>query len=514
MRFGFVGPAYASQTPLAAAEVLINWYPEQIESPNSRTAFALMPDPGLSLFASFGNKATFPNVRGLYTINNRTFAVSGTHLLEVTGQNAFTDYGAAGGNNNIVDDGLPATMVAGGTSAGSYPAHLLIASGGTLTVFNLVSNTFSAISGAPANVLMVEFLDGFFIALTSGNKWQVSAAEDATTWPGISASQVQVFSDVLQATIATNRILWILGAKRTVGYYNSGAPLFPFDVASGAFAEVGISAQFSAARIASKAGTTIAWVGGDERGNNIVYVMNGFTPQRVSDHALEFFLSQNTTSDAVGMARQDQGHNFYDLWFPTAKTTWTLDVDNGWWHQRSSLENGKQAAHLGRCHTYNFGTHLVGSRNSGAVYAMSINYLNEMLSPGVSQPIIRTRVGPTVIEEGGLLPVPINDFQIDVETGLGPQPPLLDGNNRPRDPYMMVSYSEDFGKTFGPERMLPCGQAGNYGLSIVDRRLGMWRSWTPKVTVSDPIPWRIVDAYVNALQDRSPRLAKTYGKYA
>jgi hypothetical protein len=76
----------------------------------------------------------------------------------------------------------------------------------------------------------------------------------------------------------------------------------------------------------------------------------------------------------------------------------------------------------------------------------------------------------------------------------------------------MFSYSEDFGQTFGPERMIPCGQAGNLKIPAIDRRLGSWRSWTPKVSVSDPIPWRIADAYVNGTQDHNPRLAKSYAK--
>lgn len=514
MRFGFVGPAYASQSPLADAEALINWYPEQMESPNSRTQWALYPTPGLAVYVTNSNAAVFPNVRGLYTINNRTFAVSGTHLVEITSGPGAIDYGGSStAHNNIVDDGNPATMVAGGTVGGTYPSQLLIASGGNLTAFSLATNSFVAITGAPINVLMVEFLNGFFIALTSGNTWQVSNAEDCTNWSGLAISQVQVFSDVLLSVVATNLVLWVFGAKKAVGYYLSGAPIFPFDVQSGAFAEVGISAQYSACRVATKAGTTIAWLGGDERGNNVVYVMNGFTPQRVSDHALEYFLSRNTTSDAIGMSMQDQGHNFYVLRFPTANTTWVLDIDLGFWHQRMSFVNGAQGAHRARCHTYNFGQHLIGDAYSGAVLSMDIKYLNETVAPGVSSPIIRTRIGPTVIEEGGQLPVPINDFQIDVEPGLGPAPPLLDGNNRPRDPEMMVSYSEDFGKTWGPERMLPCGQIGKTNLTVIDRRLGMWRSWTPKVTVSDPIPWRIVDAYVNSLQDKAPRLTKTYQKY-
>jgi hypothetical protein len=511
MRFGFVGPAYASQSPLADAEALINWYPEQMESPNARVAWALYPTPGLSLFATLA--PGLPSVRGFCTVSGRTFAVGGTHLYELSGSGGVTDYGGFGGNNFIVDDGLPAIMVAGGTSGGSYPGQVLIASGGTVTVFDLPSNTFKAITAAPTNVLMVDFLDGFFIALSSGNTWQVSAAEDCTTWTGLAITQVSVFSDQLLSVIASNRLLWVFGARRAVAYYNSGAPIFPFAVVNGGFLEVGILAQFSVAQVATVAGTTVMWLGGDERGANVVFAANGFTPQRVSDHALEYFMSKQTnTADAVGWATQEQGHNFYWLWFPTADATWRLDADNGKWHRMSSLVAGRAGAHLARCHTYNFGRHLVGDRTSGNVYSMDIKFLNENTGVGVFTPIIRTRIGPTISEEGGAIPVPINEFQVDFEVGLGPQPPLLDAFGLPRDPYAMFSYSEDFGKTWTPERMIACGQAGNFQIPAVDRRLGSWRSWTPKVTVSDPIPWRIVDAYVNGTQEKAPRLAKSFAK--
>lgn len=488
---------------------------EQAESQNSRVAGALYPTPGLSLFATLA--AGLPSVRGAWITSGRRFFVAGTHLFEVTGAGAVTDYGGFGGNNFIVDDGLPAIMVDAGTVSGAYPSQLLIASGGNLSVFSLASNTFQALTTPPSNVQSVEFLDGYFIALSTGgasvNSFSLSNAEDATTWSGLSVSQVQVYSDALLSMKATNRLLWVFGAKRAVGYYLSGAPIFPFDVTSGAFMEVGIEAQFSVQRVATKSGTTIAWLGGDERGGHVVYVANGVTPTRISDHALEFWMSQQTNvTDAVGMAREDQGHYFYDLWFPTANATWTIDLDNGFVHRRTSLVKGKQAAHLSRCHIWDGALHLVGDRTSGNVYSMDIKYYNENVGVGVFNPIIRTRIGPTISDEGRDIPVPINEFQVDFECGLGPQPPLKDAFGQPRDPYAMFSYSEDFGKTFGPERMIPCGQAGNFQIPAVDRRLGSWRSWTPRVTVSDPIPWRITDAYVNGTQDRTPRLAKQFAK--
>jgi len=515
MRFGFVGPAYASPSPLADAEALINWRPQKVESPNARTAYILLPTPGLLLFANLSAAVgvQLPSVRGLYTTQGRTFAVAGTHLVELTANGGVTDYGDnTHANNNILDDGLPATMVAGGTVGGSYPSQLLICSGGTLTVFSLVSNSFQALTTPPTNNLMVEFLDGYFIALSEGNIWSVSNPEDATTWPGIAVTEVQVFSDQLLALIATNRLLWVFGARRAVAYYNSGAPLFPFDVASGGFMEVGLIAQYSPCRVATHAGTTILWLGGDERGAGVVFAANGYIPQRVSGSALEYWLSKNTISDAVGFATQEEGQNFYNLWFPTADTMWTLDLDLGWWHQRSSLVKGRAGAQLARCHTYNFNQHLVGDRNSGNIYVMSSQFFSENTGPGIYTPIVRTRIGPTISNEGGQIPVPINEFQVDFEMGMGPQPPLTDAFGLPRDPLAVFSYSEDFGKTWSYERTIACGQAGNFKKVAIDRRLGSWRSWTPKVSVSDPIAWRIVDAYTNGTQQQQQRLAKRFAE--
>jgi hypothetical protein len=438
--------------------------------------------------------------------------VSGTHLYEISAGALVVDYGGTGtSNNNILDDGLPATMVAGGTASGSYPGQLLIASGGTLTAFDIATNAFLPISSAPANVLMIDYLDGFFVALVAGNDFQVSAAEDCTTWPGLSISQVSVFSDTLLSLIASNRLLWVFGRQRAVAYYNAGGAQFPFSVVNGGFMEVGILAQYSVARVATAAGTSIMWLGGDERGGGIAYAANGFTPQRVSDHPFENWMANKAAAgvnitDAVGWATQENGHNFYHLWFGTANAHWVLDADLGIWHQRTSVVKGQQVAHLGRCHTYNFGQHLVGDRLSGNVYTMSAANLDDN-----GAPIIRTRIGPTVSTENR--PVPINEFQVDFQVGIGPIPPLLDGNGNPRAPQAMFSYSRDFGQTWSAERMINCGQAGQYAVRAVDRRLGIWvPSWTPKVVVSDPVAWSIADAYVNPTQDSQARLAKSIAK--
>ena len=80
--------------------------------------------------------------------------------------------------------------------------------------------------GAPTNVITLDYLDGFFTALTAGNSFAVSNVLDGTNWPGAAVGQSSLFSDQINSLIASNRLLWVFGGKRAVCYYNAGT--FPF----------------------------------------------------------------------------------------------------------------------------------------------------------------------------------------------------------------------------------------------------------------------------------------------
>src|SRR5208283_775779 len=103
-RFGFVGPTYTSASPNADCQRCINFYPEANESGMGTSAMILLPTPGLTLFAS---AATSQQVRGIFTINGRTFCVIDTTLYELLANGTLTLL-FSGGNN----DGNPVSMVA------------------------------------------------------------------------------------------------------------------------------------------------------------------------------------------------------------------------------------------------------------------------------------------------------------------------------------------------------------------------------------------------------------------
>ena len=85
MRFGFVGPSYTSQSPIADDQQAMNWYPELLESGKGKNYAAYYPTPGLTTFTSLVG----PSVRQLTSVLvtgdsvERVFSVSGDKLYEL-----------------------------------------------------------------------------------------------------------------------------------------------------------------------------------------------------------------------------------------------------------------------------------------------------------------------------------------------------------------------------------------------------------------------------------------------
>lgn len=508
-RFGLIGPSYRSQSLNADCQMTMGWYVEQIESTYGKSALALYPTPGQKLFATIPASTS---VRGQLEINGREFAVGGTNFCEVL----------ANGTVNVIaqvaNDLLPVSMVAS-------PQQLLLASGGNLYVYwlqttiggsnpqpagtfqQIANSNFSLPSGANGNPGAVEFMTGFFIVLLRNSQvLYISTPFDASTWPALQKIIVSVFPDNVNSITENQNRLWVQGKKRSAVYYASGGPNI-LDVDPSGNIENGAASAFGTIR----ADNSIFWIDQDERGSGIVRRASGYTPQRVSNHAIEFALQgYPTISDCVTYSYQDQGHTFVVFTFPTAQHTWVYDVATNMWHERGywNVGAGNFTAHKSQNHALAFGMHLVGDPGSGNIYQQSIS----LYTDAGGNPIRRVRRSPHISIENKFMFH--NELIIDAETGLGPEPPLLDGNGNPRGPEMMLSWSDDYCHTFSNEYMLDAGQAGQYKKRLRRSRLGRARDRVYQISTTDPVPWRIIEAYLDADPGFKPqeRLAHTYGK--
>jgi len=442
-------------------------------------------------------------VRGEFTINGRMFAVSGAIFYEVFTNGTFTNRGA------VVTDGLPVSMAASAT-------QLLLASGGAVYVYTLATNVLTLLpaatftmpfTGANAYISLVGFSDGFFIALCANSgKWYVSKVLDATDWVTNGPTIVSVFPDNIVSMAIDHREVALFGVKQSVAYFNSGN-IFPYDVVPGGFIEQGSIATYAT----SKLDNTVYWLAGDERGNGVAFKAQGYLPVRISNHAVENAWSKYPLiTDARAYSYQDQGHSFYVLYFPSANggdgATWVYDAATQMWHERAFLNvaNGHFMAHQSQCHVFAFGKHLVGDWNSGKIYNMSINTFTD----AGEVPIVRVRRAPHLAVE--LERMSHFELIVEAETGLG----LAVGQGS--DPQAMLRWSNDGGHSWSNSYQASAGKIGQYKTRLRWSRLGQSRDRVYELSASDPIPWRIIDAYSNSEPGYQPseRLVHQYRKSA
>ena len=406
----------------------MNLYLENIESGMGKSQMALYRTPGLKQVYVLGPDGFRGN--GLLTINGRSFAFTGTEFIELLAPALVPNFVVRGA---ILNDGKPVYVAASQT-------QIVIVSAGQMFVFTLATNGFAQVQpfnagtglgllGIPAQVTYAE---GFFYCFfVDSDQIQASNPGDGATWQGVSFTDVSVFPDNISAIFENQLLVWVFGATATQPYFNSGNFPFPLDVIQGAKIEQGIAAPASPV----KADNSIFWMGQDQRGSGIFWRANGYTPQRVSTHAMEYeWSTYPTIADLVTYSYQEQGHTFVVLNFPTAQKTWVYDISTGTWAQKGfwNAAAGIFTMHRAFCHTFNpaLGGHLVGDPTTGIVYQQSSTILSDF-----GNPIRRVRRAPHIAKEESR--VFHSELQVAVETGLGPQfqgadvptiIPMLDAN--------------------------------------------------------------------------------------
>lgn len=408
MKGWFVGSSYQSQSVNADCQKSLNWYEEHDESGEGKSQSMLYPCPGKKFFCNLPNENYVPS---LFPFNGRLFA-AGNHLWEISADGSKVDRGALTNPN-----GKSTVMAA------NQAKQLLIACGGNLYVFDLGTNVITPVDMAQlqGKVDQIGFTDGYFVALIrNSNVFQLSNLLDGITWPGNLASEVEVFADNIVSMNVSFRELWFFGQKKIAVYEDTGGTsidVTPYQVIPSGFMESGCGAQFATVSLDN----TLFWIEADERGNCIARRANGYNPARISTHAIEYAWSQYpTVSDAVGYSYQDQGHSFWVIYFPSGNETWVYDAATQRWHERAfwSYETGSFLADRGRCHAKQFEKHLVGDWKSGNIYEQSIKFLTDV----DDRPIRRIRRAIHLSNEDEW--IKHSRFQLSMETGLGPTPPL------------------------------------------------------------------------------------------
>jgi hypothetical protein len=176
---GFVGSAFNGRSPRFDTQDLWNWHVERAETPTAKAGQMLVPSPGFELFVLL---PTSP-VRGLFAQNDRTFAVAGDTLYELTTQATFIERP----QTILANPGAPVITNSPLAVALTVPLVPIVTHGGTIgsTTYGYVvtalkkfdDTTTGETSGSP------EGSSAYGNATLSGTNWNIiswTAVEHAT----------------------------------------------------------------------------------------------------------------------------------------------------------------------------------------------------------------------------------------------------------------------------------------------------------------------------------------------
>lgn len=462
----FVGPAYVARSVNADAQRAVNCYLE-IDNSSPRAPLAMYGTPGTV------RKFTFPagpvragwkeGAFSWWLAGNTVYRVDGNFAVVVVGE-----IGTASGEVGICSNGQQILIVDG--------------VGGWLIIVSTSSLSSITSAGFPAGVRRCTYQDGFFIVTgqpASQSFWINKTPYEGGTWDALDFASAEGSPDNTVGIISDHRELWLFGELSAEVWINTGSSDFPFQRAGNTFIEHGCAAAGTIA----KADNTVFWLGADDKGSGIVWRANGYTPVRISTHAIEKAFAGYVIADALAFTYQQEGHIFYVLTFPTSSKTWVYDAATQQWHERAWRKplTGDVTRWRANCSVYAHGLHLVGDFENGNVYALDLDVYTDD-----GDPILRLR--RTDASEGLQNRLFYASLQVDMETGVG------NSVGQGVAPLLMLRYSNDGGHTWSNEKTATAGKIGEYSARAKFNRLGAGRNRVWELSMTDPVKWAIFGA--------------------
>lgn len=477
MKFPFIGPSNSVRSSSVDVERSINLYPEIEEVPggNPKVKLSLIGCPGKTLFGT-APKAPF---RGATVVRwaSRAFYVAYDTLYELNSDGSSTSRGTL-------------KTWTGYISMSSNPSQLMIGDGNNGYVLNLSTNVFLVVATLTtatgfigASILC--YIDGYFIAnQPNTNNFAISALLDGTSWDGLDHAQKEGQADNIVSFIDIHREILFLGQNTSEIWFDSGAITFPWTPIQGIFIEKGCCSPFATV----KADNTAFWMSADDRGNLQYNRLKGYTPERVSTHAIELQLKKmGDPTLFTAYSYQDEGHEFIVINSPTADTTVSYDCSTRMWHERQSLNPaGLRSRDRGNFHAFIFGQHLVFDFENSNIYALSLDVYTDN-----GNPLPAIRVGPHYTQD--LKYIFYNSLQMDIETGVG-----LDGTGQGTTPLAILKQSNDGGKTWSDERHRAIGPIGATRARVRFTQLGRARDRVFWFEIDDPVKRNLVACLIDA----------------
>jgi hypothetical protein len=488
------GAGLQGKSPTITSQHRINCYAE-LTKDNDKSPMSILGTPGLELFcdldAIYSVWAT-QNTTYLQTIaigggpircliyyesadsSPGLFGVRGGTVFKVNqaGQLSYYDTlnaGAQFSGEEIIDIGLyndTAGLLRIAMTDGNNPAYF-------------VPETVQRVpdSDSPHADTMAMYGTDLLVQQSSSPRFY--RGETVTIWDPLDFATAESSTDNLLRIFRDRDTIILFGGRDSTEFWtNTGGQDLPYAPIRGSAIEWGLAARWSVA----KADGVVMFLARNPSGQVRLIRLNGYQAIPVSDQEWDSLVNgYERTDDAEAFAYTMGGHPFYQITFPTACKTWLFDGSNGMF---SELKSG-DSRHRARLHEYAWSTHFVTDYENGKIYKLKSDVYSD--NGDEIQREIRTRHFFKDYDR-----VAVSELQVDFDSGVG----LTTGQGS--NPQVMLQISKDNGKGFGNELWKSIGAGGKTLTRAVWRRLGMGRDWVFKIRMSDPVPFRVTGASIDA----------------
>lgn len=399
-------------------------------------------------------------IRGMIAANNFLYVVCENTVYRIDSAYVVTTIGTINTSIGLV-------------SMATNGLDVIIVDGVNGYLVNFITNILSQITAAdfPNGVKYVDYLNGIYLVAGNGTQnFYGSARYDGTSWNALSFGIADHKPDLLIRPVVNGSDLLNFGTESIEYWNDTGAADFPIERSGNAFLDVGCLAANSIRRL----GSSVLFLGQTYQGKGVVYQIDGYSPKRISNHGIEFAISQWTNADtAYAWAYSEEGHNFYVLSCVDCPESLVYDITTNMWHTRTWFNDGQHFSD--RANTYAFfnGKHIVGDFDNGNIYELSLDvYVDDVY------PIVREfesqniRTGKRAFYDV---------IELYMESGVG----LTTGQGS--NPLINLSTSKDGSRDFGDEREARVGALGEYLTRIYWVRCGSGFNKAFKIRISDPI---------------------------
>jgi len=458
---------YVDESPAVSVRECVNFYTHIPES-QTITDAALF---GVSGIEQIGEAGVNDFCRGMHTVGDRTFAVMGGSLWELTkpADFVFTDLGHTieGSSQVFTSDNGYQLIIVAPDYVDQHNAY----------IFDINTDTFSQISDGDFDgpVSGVDFSDGYFILpKKDSNKWFVSDLRDGLIYNALDFTSAESDPDPIVNNSALRGIVFVFGSQTFEQYQNVGGAGFPYQRINSGTYNKGCDAPKSMVEV----NNMLVWIGSGVNEQPGIWATDGGPPQKISTASIDTIIFRGGIEpirSAYVIKWAERGHSFVSFTVPGVCTL-VYDFSTNLWHRRESINReGDRAPWRVNAMVGAFSTIVVGDAYTGKIgsYDKSVYYeYDDEIQGYFTIP---------QIDNGGK-PFSVNQVQLVCQSGFVPQ------NGQGSDPIVRMSVSKDGGITYSPEISRKMGKIGEYQKTVTWPCLGRFqRSMTLRWDISEPI---------------------------